>query len=788
MKCKRILLLLAVVLVLAMLPIQALATEAEVTLEGTCGDNAYWRFEDSTLAIYGTGAIYDYYGFDAFGNGIYPWASHAKEITEIMIEEGITYIGMANFWHMDKLTSVSLPDTLKFIGNFAFMGCTALETVELPCGLTGIGQQAFCESDLKSVEIPASVIFLDACAFENCRSLADVLICSDPNIPSFMMGNSVFRNCFSLEEIRVEEGHLALRSIDGALYFEWEDGTKDLDSYPTGKKDTELRIAENTVSIGKFAVENNPYLETVIIPASVQSIRSDAFARCSSLKTLYFEGSAPVVDTCVFLNCDVTLHYPSGDETWTEAQNTWDIETVFGLDGSVIWEAYAPIEGTCGDNAYWRFANGTLTIYGSGAIYDYYPNDVLIPTPWENLRNEITTLVIEEGITEIGPMAFGGLPGLTAVSLPDSLIFIGNFAFMDCTVLEAVELPCGLTGIGQEAFCRSGLKFVEIPASVTFLDAGVFDSCRSLTDVLFRSDPNIPSFMMGNSVLENCTSLEKIRVEEGHLALRSIDGVLYFQWDDGSMYLNTYPAGKKETELRVADNTVYIGQMSARNNPYLETVIFPATVEFIENAAFMSCDALKTLIFEGSAPTVQPNIFWGAQATLYYPCGDETWEEARNTWNTESLVGRRGSLAWEMRHTDFEEDVVAPTCTEPGYTTHTCTKCGYTYADGHVDAAGHSFGDWVVLQEPVNGASGLRERTCATCGHTETEVIPWCFGDANGDSEVNGKDLILLRQSLAGWDVEMDETAADCNGDGEVNGKDLILLRQYLAGWDVELG
>ena len=73
----------------------------------------------------------------------------------------------------------------------------------------------------------------------------------------------------------------------------------------------------------------------------------------------------------------------------------------------------------------------------------------------------------------------------------------------------------------------------------------------------------------------------------------------------------------------------------------------------------------------------------------------------------------------------------------------------------------------------------------------ETPEVPigkTVYGDANGDGDVNGKDLILLRQSLAGWDVGMDKAAADCNGDGDVNGKDLILLRQYLAGWDVELG
>ncbi|MBR2889377.1 MAG: hypothetical protein IKC09_03780 [Oscillospiraceae bacterium] len=41
---------------------------------------------------------------------------------------------------------------------------------------------------------------------------------------------------------------------------------------------------------------------------------------------------------------------------------------------------------------------------------------------------------------------------------------------------------------------------------------------------------------------------------------------------------------------------------------------------------------------------------------------------------------------------------------------------------------------------------------------------------------------------FTGWDVTIAGAAADCNGDGKINGKDLILLRQYLAGWDVALG
>ena len=60
--------------------------------------------------------------------------------------------------------------------------------------------------------------------------------------------------------------------------------------------------------------------------------------------------------------------------------------------------------------------------------------------------------------------------------------------------------------------------------------------------------------------------------------------------------------------------------------------------------------------------------------------------------------------------------------------------------------------------------------------------------DVNGNGSVNTLDLIILRQYLAGWDVEPNMAAADVNGNGSVNTLDLIVLRQHLAGWDVALG
>ena len=62
------------------------------------------------------------------------------------------------------------------------------------------------------------------------------------------------------------------------------------------------------------------------------------------------------------------------------------------------------------------------------------------------------------------------------------------------------------------------------------------------------------------------------------------------------------------------------------------------------------------------------------------------------------------------------------------------------------------------------------------------------YGDANGDGEINMKDVLTLRKKLAGMEVEINMTLADANGDDEINMKDVLALRKYLAGMDQVLG
>ena len=67
--------------------------------------------------------------------------------------------------------------------------------------------------------------------------------------------------------------------------------------------------------------------------------------------------------------------------------------------------------------------------------------------------------------------------------------------------------------------------------------------------------------------------------------------------------------------------------------------------------------------------------------------------------------------------------VTAPTCTEKGYTTHTCS-CGDSYVDTYVDALGHAWDNGKVTKEPTETETGVKTFTCTRCGETRTETMP----------------------------------------------------------------
>ena len=294
-------------------------------------------------------------------------------------------------------------------------------------------------------------------------------------------------------------------------------------------------------------------------------------------------------------------------------------------NGQCIWcGKQEPLPGgICGENATWTLNGETLIISGTGDMYDFE----YACTPWYDLREQITALEVCDGITRIGENAFRDMTKLRTASLSDTIIEIGNFAFSLDESLEAIVLPANLEVLGQQAFflCTS-ITSVEIPGSLCFMDICVFEGCTALTDVLFRSNGIPASLVLGNSPFRGCTALEEIRVEDGHFALVSLDGVLYTVY--GTSYtLHQYPLGKKDTSLILPEGTVTIGQLALEQANYLQSVTIPGTVETIWPMAFDRCENLTEINFTGDAPEIMYYAFRGVTATAYYPADNETWTE-----------------------------------------------------------------------------------------------------------------------------------------------------------------
>ena len=76
-----------------------------------------------------------------------------------------------------------------------------------------------------------------------------------------------------------------------------------------------------------------------------------------------------------------------------------------------------------------------------------------------------------------------------------------------------------------------------------------------------------------------------------------------------------------------------------------------------------------------------------------------------------------------MKGHAYKDTVTAPTCTEQGYTTHTCSVCGNVVKDSYTAALGHNFGEWTVVKETCT-ENGSKTRSCSRCDKVETEVIP----------------------------------------------------------------
>ena len=178
--------------------------------------------------------------------------------------------------------------------------------------------------------------------------------------------------------------------------------------------------------------------------------------------------------------------------------------------------AGAPIDsGPCGKSANWTmYEDGTMVISGTGDIGPYAgltfgERDEY--GDYQDYRDQVVTLIIEDGVTNITAAAFDYFPALRNIKIASSVISIGNKAFNSCWNMNfmTLDIPDGVTTIGDGAFfvCE-GLIEVNIPSSVSSIGMSAFEYCKSLRSVNIQGNIDTISF----GTFARCEDLEQVYI------------------------------------------------------------------------------------------------------------------------------------------------------------------------------------------------------------------------------------------------------------------------------------
>lgn len=322
----------------------------------------------------------------------------------------------------------------------------------------------------------------------------------------------------------------------------------------------------------------------------------------------------------------------------------------------------------------------------------------------------LAELRLPEGLTYIGPWAFAWDRILgqedTTLGLPSSLQTISTGAFAFVNHHKNLNIPANVTSIGDFAFMcdyyMNNLTFSPGDKKLTIGKAAFFgDNHMKSVDLSNRVAQIDRCAFAGCEMLEEAYFGDKIDTIEGR-AFTSLDNAMKIAVE-----------GVLNGILRPDDteqNADQAGDISTALNMI-------AKVTKLKRAVFKN-DPAKSIY--GAADS---NRSFPDDCVVYYPQGSYTWlAELKDdgTWQ-----GYQTGF-WHGDHiAAFTDTVVAPTCTEQGYTHHVCTVKGCTYApvdDTYVAATDHT---WVKTQTnpPTCTEKGTAFYKCSACGATRTEKI-----------------------------------------------------------------
>ena len=415
------------------------------------------------------------------------------------------------------------------------------------------------------------------------------------------------------------------------------------------------------------AFKNNTTLKSISMPNSIQEIGSYAFAGCTALESVSIPTSVKSIFSYTFSGCTslktITLH--SG------------IETI----GSYAFEKCSSLKNI-------SLNDGLLNIYNNA--FDYCTS--------------LESISIPDTVTSLGSMAFRHAESLKSVKFSSALESIGNATFQNCVSLESIELHENINTLGSSTFsyCDS-LKSIRILGNITNIGTATFYECRNIESVYYASktagDAGNTNYIFYNAGVEGSgitLTLAKDSVVP--------DGLFTPYFEDNL---------PKITSIVIEDGSTKVNGFTNYNSlPYLESITYPESIEDVCYGIFNNSLWWDTQVV---GEVFISNIFYGYKCLCDLSSPLDAVEENR----TESTCISDGR---------YEEVVTCEVCLEElSRKEIIIPKKLY-----------HDYGDFVIDRAPTSTEDGAKSRTCSWCNYTETVPYLIC-STCSGDGKVNQK-------------------------------------------------
>ena len=346
----------------------------------------------------------------------------------------------------------------------------------------------------------------------------------------------------------------------------------------TGLKDsalTEIVIPSSfngkpVTGIAENAFKDLNGITSVTIPATIETVGKNAFARCEGLEKVN------VSDMGAW--CEVSFATPASNPLYF-AQNLY-------LDNALVTELKVPDAATkIGDFAFYGYENLVSVDTGNGV--KAIGERAFFGCP------ALESVTVGGGVESIGEQAFSTCEKLQKLSFGENLKEVGGYAFSECVSLNEVSLPSGMEAIGESAFlgCLQLAKFTVNDGLKTIGDAA-FAGCTALEN--FIMPDSVTSIGMG--ILMNNKSAG---FEQGEDSLNNISEIRI------SNSLTEIPdfafSNCKIESVTIGNKVTRINYSAFYGCGSLKSVVIPQTVKRISSYAFYKCNALEAVYYIGGA-------------------------------------------------------------------------------------------------------------------------------------------------------------------------------------------